>query len=79
MEDGKEGVLVDTTSDPAGKVLPVLWEFHVAGTTDSVWVYDGEIAWFVVAGWRGRYTLWHGGGGLRRKKGFEKGFLKDWN
>lgn len=60
VEDGEEGVLVDTTRHPTGKVLSVLWQLHVASTADSVWMNDGEIARFVFAGWWGGDTFWHG-------------------
>lgn len=62
MINGVKGVHVDTTRHPAGKVLSVLWQLHVARSADGVWVHDGEIAGLVVAGWWGGNALWHGGG-----------------
>lgn len=67
VKDSEEGVLVDATRHPAGKVLSVLWQLHVADTVDGIWMDDGEIAWLIVARGRGSYTFGHDS--KRRKVG----------
>jgi len=62
----------DTTCDPTRKVLSVLEQFHITVAIEDVRVDNGEVSRFVVCGWRGRNTLWHGGKKERRYRVIQK-------
>jgi len=52
---------VDAARHPAGEVLSIFWQFHVAMTVGDVGVSDGEISGLIICRRRGRGTLGHGG------------------
>lgn len=56
----EEGILIDATCNPEGKVFPVLLELHVAVALSRIRMDDGEVFRLVIA-WRGSgYTFGHG-------------------
>jgi hypothetical protein len=40
VKNCEKSVLVDAARHPACKILSILWQLHIAGSADGIWMYD---------------------------------------